>query len=38
MSAVTQLGPLGNYLLARWKEDAARSAAAAAQQTGGRRW
>lgn len=33
--AVGQLGPLGNYLLARWREDATRSATAAAQQSRG---
>jgi hypothetical protein len=31
LPGVGQLGPLGNYLLARWREDATRSAAAAAQ-------
>lgn len=29
---LAQLGPLGNYLLARWREDATREATAAAQQ------
>lgn len=31
LQGVGQLGPLGSYLLARWREDVARSAAAAAQ-------
>jgi hypothetical protein len=31
LPGVGQLGPLGSYLLARWREDATRSAAAAAQ-------
>lgn len=35
LPGVGQLGPLGNYLLARWREDATRSATAAAQQSRG---
>jgi hypothetical protein len=31
LAGVGQLGPLGTYLLSRWREDVARSAAAAAQ-------
>jgi hypothetical protein len=31
LPGVGQLGPLGSYLMARWREDATRSAAAAAQ-------
>lgn len=31
LQGVGPLGPLGSYLLARWREDVARSAAAAAQ-------
>jgi len=34
LQGVGQLGPLGSYLLARWREDVARSAAAAAQGPG----